>query len=59
MFSHNKNCDNKFWFGELSLKGFEEFIFNDNIMKPPLNDAYYDEVIEHSWPGFIIDSAFM
>ena len=32
MFSHNRDCDNNLWFGELALNGFEQFIFNDEIV---------------------------
>ncbi len=55
--SHNRSCDSKHWFGELSLNKFEEFVFNDDIMNPPLFEAY-DEVITHSWPTFIIENSF-
>ena len=57
MFRHNKECDNKLWFGELALGGFEQFIFNDEIMVPPLFDAY-DDFINHSWPVFVEDNSY-
>ena len=57
-FSHNRYCDNKLWFGELALNGFEQYIFNDEIMMPSLFDSY-DDFIGHSWPEFIEDNSFM
>ncbi len=55
--SHNRGCDARHWFGELSLNKFEQYVLNDDIMQPPLFDAY-DEVITHSWSAFIIDNSF-
>ena len=57
IFSHNRNCDAMHWFGELPLNRFEEFVFNDDIMQPPIFDVY-DEVITHSWPAFIMENSF-
>lgn len=57
VFRRNRECDTKLWFGELALDGFEEFIFNDEIMGPPLFDAYED-FIDHSWPVFVEDNSF-
>ncbi len=58
MFSHNRDCDNKLWFGEIALNGFERFIFNDEIMIPPLFDSY-DDFVKHDWPEFVEDNSFM
>ena len=58
MFSHNRECDNKLWFGELALNGFERFIFHDETMMPPLFDSY-DDFIIHDWPEFVEDNSFM
>ena len=58
MFSHNRECDNKLWFGELALGKFEQNIFNDYIIEPPLFDSY-DDFVSSAWPSFISDSAFM
>ena len=58
IFSHNRDCDSKLWFGEIALNGFEQFVFNDEIEIPPLFDAYDDFVI-HSWPEFVEDNSFM
>ena len=58
MFSHNRDCDNKLWFGEIALNGFERFIFNDEIMIPPLFDSY-DDFVNHDWPEFVEDNSFM
>ena len=58
MFSHNRECDAKLWFGELALNDFEQFILNDEIIEPPLFDAY-DDFINHSWPEFVEDNSFM
>ncbi len=55
--SHNRRCDEKLWFGELSLNQFERYVLNDDIMQPHLFDSY-DEVITHMWPSFIIDNSF-
>ena len=57
VYSHNRDCDAKHWFGEMQLKKFEEFILNDDIMQPPLFDSY-DEVSTHTWPAFIIENSF-
>lgn len=57
-FSHNRYCDNKLWFGEIALNQFEEYIMTDDIMLPPLFDAYSD-FVEHSWPEFVEDNSFM
>lgn len=57
-FRHNRECDSKLWFGELALNGFEQYIFNDDIMMPSLFDAY-DDFVEHSWPEFVEDNSFM
>ena len=48
MFSHNRDCDNKLWFGEIPLNGFERFVFVDDTMQPPLFDSY-DDFINHDW----------
>ncbi|MBQ6776399.1 MAG: hypothetical protein IJP53_08080 [Synergistaceae bacterium] len=58
MFSHNRDCDNKLWFGELALNGFERFIFNDETMMPPLFDTY-DDFVNHDWAEFVEDNSFM
>ncbi|MBQ7151022.1 MAG: hypothetical protein IJR94_02065 [Synergistaceae bacterium] len=58
VFSHNRNCDNKLWFGELALNGFEQFVFNDEIVQPPIFNTY-DDFVEHSWPEFVEDNSFM
>lgn len=58
IFSHNRECDNNLWFGEVALEGFEENIFNDDIMQPPLFD-FYDDFINHSWSDFVADESFM
>ena len=58
MFSHNRNCDDKLWFGELALNGFERFVFNDETMQPPIFDTY-DNFINHDWPEFVEDNSFM
>lgn len=58
MFSHNRECDNKLWFGELALNGFEQFVFNDDIVSPPIFDDY-DDFVNHSWPEFVQDNSFM
>ena len=58
MFSHNRECDSKLWFGEIALNGFEQFIFNDDIEQPPLFDSY-DDFVNHSWPEFVEDNSFM
>ncbi len=55
--SHNRLCDEKLWFGEMSLNQFERYVLNDDIMKPQLFDAY-DEVITHMWSSFIVDNSF-
>ena len=57
-FSHNRECDNKLWFGSLALDGFEKFVFVDDTMDPPLFDSY-DNFINHDWYEFIEDSSFM
>ena len=57
VFRHNRECDSKLWFGELALNGFEHFIFNDEIMDPPMFDSY-DDFINHSWPVFVEDNSF-
>ena len=57
-FRHNRECDAKLWFGELALNGFEQFIFNDEIMVPPIFDSY-DDFIDHSWPEFVQDNSYM
>lgn len=57
-YSHNRHCDNKLWFGEVALNDFEEFIMTDDIMIPPLFDSYSD-FVEHSWPEFVEDNAYM
>ena len=57
-FRHNRECDSKLWFGEIALNGFEQFIFNDEIMMPPIFDAY-DDFIDHSWPEFVQDNSYM
>ena len=48
----------KLWFGELALDGFEQYIFNDEIMMPPLFDSY-DDFVDHSWPEFVQDNSYM
>ena len=58
MFSHNRDCDNKLWFGELALNEFEENVFHDDILIPPLFDKY-DDFVNNAWPDFIADSSFM
>lgn len=58
VFKHNGNCDAKLWFGEVALKGFEETIFNDYIMMPPLFEAY-DDFVSHTWPEFVEDNSYM
>lgn len=57
MFSHNHECDNKLWFGEVALDGFERFVFIDETMEPQLFDAY-DDFIKHDWYEFVEDSSF-
>ena len=57
MFSHNHECDAKHWFGEVALKGFEEYILSDDIIEPVVFNSYED-FIDHSWSDFISDSAF-
>ena len=57
MFRHNHECDNKLWFGEIALEGFEEKIFNEDLMEPAIFDTY-DDFIEHSWPLFVEDNSF-
>lgn len=57
-FSHNRECDNKLWFGEIALNGFEQYILTDDIMIPPLFDSY-DDFVEHSWPEFVEDNSYM
>ena len=57
MLRHNHECDAKLWFGEIALNGFEENIFTDDIMGPPLFDAY-DDFINHSWPLFVEDNSY-
>ena len=57
-FRHNSECDRKLWFGELALDGFEQFVFNDDIMMPPLFDSY-DDFVDHSWPEFVQDNSYM
>ena len=44
---HNRECDN----------GFEQYIFNDDIMDPVLFDSY-DDFIIHSWPVFVEDNSY-
>lgn len=58
MFTHNRECDNKLWFGELALEGFEQYVFNDYIVEPALFDSY-DDFINSDWSSFVSDSAFM
>ncbi len=55
--SHNIECDNKLWLGEVALNDFEEYILTDDIMIPPLFDSYSD-FIEHSWSDFVEDSLY-
>ncbi len=57
VFRHNHECDAKLWFGELALDGFEQFIFNDEIMEPVLFNAY-DDFINHAWPEFVEDNSY-
>ena len=57
-FSHNIDCDNKLWFGEVALNDFEQYILTDDIMIPPLFDSYND-FVEHSWPEFVEDNSYM
>ena len=54
---HNRECDSKLWFGEIALNGFEQYIFNDDIMDPVLFDSY-DDFIIHSWPVFVEDNSY-
>ncbi len=56
-FTHNRECDNKLWLGEIALNGFEQYILTDEIMLPPLFDSYSD-FVEHSWPEFVEDSLY-
>ena len=51
LFRHNHECDKKLWFGEIALGGFEQYIFNDEIMVPPLFD-------NHAWPVFVEDNSY-
>ncbi len=57
VFKHNRECDANMWFGELALNGFEHFVFNDEIMEPPMFDTY-DDFINHAWPVFVEDNSF-
>lgn len=57
LYRRNHECDTKLWFGEVALDGFEEFIFNDEIMIPPLFDAY-DDFVNHAWPEFVEDGSY-
>ena len=57
VYRHNPQCTSNLWFGELALNGFEEYIFNDDIMIPPLFDSY-DDFIDHSWPIFVEDNSY-
>lgn len=57
MLKHNHACDTNLWFGEIALNGFEENIFTEDIMGPPLFDAY-DDFINHGWPLFVEDSSY-
>ena len=57
LYRHNHECDTKLWFGEVALDGFEEDIFNDDIMAPPLFDSY-DDFVNHSWPAFVEDNSY-
>ena len=57
LFRHNHECDKKLWFGEIALGGFEQYIFNDEIMVPPLFDAY-DDFVNHAWPVFVEDNSY-
>ena len=54
---HNRDCDTNLWFGELALDNFEQYIFNDDIIEPPLFDAY-DDFVNHSWSAFIEDNSY-
>ena len=56
-FSHNRDCDNKLWLGEVALNNFEQYILTDDIMFPPLFDSY-NNFVEHSWPDFVEDSLY-
>ena len=57
LYRRNHECDTKLWFGEVALDGFEEFIFNDEIMIPPLFDSY-DDFVNHAWPEFVEDGSY-
>ena len=57
LMTHNRECDVNLWFGEVALDGFEEFVFTDEIMIPPLFDAY-DDFIGHGWSEFVEDNSF-
>ena len=57
-FKHNRECDNKLWFGEIALNGFEQYILTDDIMMPSLFDSY-DDFVDHTWPEFVQDNSFM
>ena len=57
LYRHNGQCTTNLWFGEVALDGFEQYIFNDDIMDPALFDAY-DDFIDHSWPLFVEDNSF-
>ena len=57
LLSHNRECDHKLWFGEIALNGFEQFVFTDEIMIPPLFDSYTD-FIDNAWPEFVEDNSF-
>lgn len=58
MFSHNRESDEKSWFSEVSLNGFEHSVFVDDTMQPPLFDAY-DDFIYHDWFEFVEDDSFL
>lgn len=54
VYSHNRGCDAKHWFGEVSLGGFEEYVFIDDLLDiTPLTS--YEEAIENFWPLFIAE----
>lgn len=57
LYRRNHECDNKLWFGEVALDGFEQDIFNDEIMIPPLFDSY-DDFVNHAWPEFVEDGSY-
>ncbi|MBQ9595862.1 MAG: hypothetical protein IJR35_08395 [Synergistaceae bacterium] len=57
MFSHNRECDNKHWFGEVALEAFEDYILVDDIIEPLVFNSYED-FIDHNWSDFVSNSAF-